>query len=68
MLYKKTHRQHVRLFQEGREFKYKSGSDVVYKITRKPRIGCTTIWVDCWSLVNLPTGRLSHKDDIVWLV
>lgn len=65
MLYKKTHRQHVRKYWIGRKFKYKEygKESEVYKVTEKPYIGRRDIKVnvvDCscmgevkWNLVRL---------------
>lgn len=82
MLYKKTHRQHVRKYWIGRKFKY-GDCEEVYKVTGKPYIGRRDIIVnvvDCdhieevkWNLVRLVgllegyTAEGKSKSRITWL-
>lgn len=69
MLYKKTHRQYLREFRKGREFKFNDGNEEVYKIFDEPIIDeyNELIWVDCMNLISLYSGQLLHKNYIIWL-
>ena len=42
MLYKKIHRQYLREWRVGREFKYYN----IHRVTRKPHIEGSYIWMD----------------------
>ena len=81
MLYKKVHRQFVKEFRVGREFKY---SNKIFKITSKPYIDYSEGYIrikKCegtvsggWSLIvinddgyGLYIGKRLDKDNIEWL-
>ena len=70
MLYKKIHRQHVRKWKDGREFRFKN-VPTVFKISGKPYIRrkyfegyriCSGGWV----LIVLSRGRIICGD-VEWL-
>ena len=66
MLYKKVHRQYLRQFRIGREFKYEfCGFPEVCKVTGKPYIGGNYIQIDYKWLIALYSGRFWYN--ITWL-
>ena len=69
MLYKKIHRQYVRQFKEGREYKKCIDSNYykVCKVIYKPYIDDIFIRVDGWRLVHLPSGQLCNRNVFKWL-
>ena len=82
MLYKKIHRQYLRQFRVGREFKYKFKSDnysVVCKVTKKLYIDdknfvnvscigdCCEFTFCLISINSFSTGRFLYKDEFRWI-
>ncbi len=64
MLYKKTHRQYVKEFREGRQFWFKNE---LFTVITKPGIDRDFIWIDSWVLIDITTGQIKHKNNIEWL-
>ena len=74
MLYKKIHRQYLRMWRIGREFKFEGK---VYKITAKPYIEENYISIDClgeyssYRLIQFSSGHVWKENDseewIEWL-
>ena len=64
MLYKKVHRQHIREWRLGREFKIRGEVD---EVASGPYTKGGFIWIGNWYLIHLLSGKLKHKDDITWL-
>ena len=65
MLYKKVHRQYLREWRVGREFKFKDSN--VHKVIEKPYIRLFDICSDGWLLIVLITGRIMCAGNIEWL-
>ena len=65
MLYKKIHRQYVKEFREGRQFRFKN--EEIFTIITKPGIDRDFIWIDSWVLIDITTGQIKHKNNIIWL-
>ena len=66
MLYKKIHRQHVKEWRLGREFKYYN----IHRVTKKPHIEGSYIWMDGWHLISIRgihLGQIHYKEKITWL-
>lgn len=64
MLYKKFHRQYLRMWRIGREFKFEGE---VYEVARGPYIEGFYIWADGWRLISLISGNIWHTNDMIWL-
>ena len=66
MLYKKVHRQYIRQFRVGREYKHDS-SNVVCEVIKEPTIGRVAIWLEGYDLIRISSGKIRYKDVFIWL-